>query len=573
MKTLRDSISTLLASWCEGLLQHQIDRPEDSALHGGLMCPDCGFVHGRCADALYPFLSMARQTGEPKWIEAAIRVQKWSDWVSQDDGSFVNDRPGNPWTGITVFGALALGEALHHHGEMLPASARANWTRRLEQAALWIEGVDWSSHGTINYPISTAAALASASQVLGEPRMLATARHWAHWARDFLMPDGLLFGEGQRTPTERGVYAVDAPYNLEESLPNLALYAHIAGDDEVRDLILRSFEAHLDFLLPDGSYDAGWSSRSFKWTLWGSRTSDGIAGLLPLARYDPRIAEAVRRNVEYLRGCTFDGLLYGGPHLRSQGRLPCIHHTFAHAKALAFALDAGHFSDERVLLPCDRARGIIKRDAIGTTFVSLGRWRASFTVSDVFYGARGSRASGGALTMLWHRATGPLCVSSMSDYQRIEPTNMASTQAESEISVLTPRLEQGSFSSELDLSARLEASQDSVKASGRLTNLRDETSGEFCIETRFEGDTVHFHVTGQGATFVLPIASPHEEEVVRQARSVEIRKPNARVVVESSVDLHRDTNRIFHFVPGVQAVRLAMEVPAEGVHVSLSVTD
>ena len=109
METLRDSISTLLACWCEGLLRHQLDSRDDPSLHGGLMCPDCGFVHGRCGDALYPFLRMASQTNEPKWIEAAVAVQSWSDWVSQPEGSFVNDRPGNPWTGITVFGALALG--------------------------------------------------------------------------------------------------------------------------------------------------------------------------------------------------------------------------------------------------------------------------------------------------------------------------------------------------------------------------------------------------------------------------------------------------------------------------------
>ncbi len=237
--------------------------------------------------------------------------------------------------------------------------------------------------------------------------------------------DGLLFGEGARHPTPRGIYAVDALYNLEESLPNLALYAEIAGDAAMRDLILRSFAAHLDFLLPYGSYDAGWGSRAFKWTLWGGRTSDGIAGILPLARFDARIAEAVARNLEFLRFCTHDGLLYGGPHLKNQGRAACIHHTFTHAKALAFALDAGDFEPPRCQLPSDTPRGIWTRKEIGTTFVSIEKWRASFTVSDVFYGARGSRASGGAPTMIWHKNTGPLCVSSMSDYELIEPTNMA----------------------------------------------------------------------------------------------------------------------------------------------------
>ncbi|MBC8103686.1 MAG: hypothetical protein H7Z41_14005 [Cytophagales bacterium] len=214
MNPLREEMTLLLTDWCEGLLRHQIHDPDDVSRHGGLRCPDCGIVHGRCGDALYPFLKMARETGDDRWVRAAAAVQQWSDTASRDDGSFVNEVEGNHWNGITVFAALALSEALHFHGDLLTAEASARWTRRLERAAHWINGIDWADHGTINYPISAAAALASAGRVLQDETLLQTARHWGTWARDYFLPDGILFGEGPRPPTIRGIYAVDALYNL-----------------------------------------------------------------------------------------------------------------------------------------------------------------------------------------------------------------------------------------------------------------------------------------------------------------------------------------------------------------------
>ena len=570
---LRNNLSLLLVDWCHGLLRHQIHAPAETAQHGGLLCPDCGIIHGRSADAVYPFLTVAQVMEPGPWVQAAVAVQQWSDQVSRDDGSFANEVEGNDWNGITVFGALALGEALHHHGALLPEASRSRWAERLHRASRWISGVDWAEHGTINYPISAAAALASAGRVLRDEALLQSARHWGTWARDYFLPDSILFGEGERSPTRRGIYAVDVPYNLEESLPNLALYAEITGDEEAKQLILRSFTSHLDFLLPDGSLDAGWCSRSFKWTLWGSRTSDGIAGLLPYARFNDRIAEAVWRNAEYLRSCTHEGLLYGGPHLRRHGRKPCIHHTFTHAKAISTALNCGYDAYSRRDLPSDLARGSVTHDLLGTTLVSLGRWRASFTVSDVPYGTRGSHASGGALTMLWHAATGPLCVSSMSRYDRIEGRNMAASRSGRETSVLTPRLQRGAFSSALDRAATLAAGEDSVTVRGRLTDLQDRTDAEFLLETRFSKDVVHFHARGEGAAFVLPIVSRSDEAITLSDHRVVIRKPGAKVLVESEGLIQGTSERVFHFVPGVQAVRLEIDVPAWGRDVSVRIQE
>ncbi|EMI16942.1 hypothetical protein RMSM_06143, partial [Rhodopirellula maiorica SM1] len=54
--------------------------------------------------------------------------------VSQPDGSWTNDINPKAWRGTTIFGAIALAEALHYHGEVLDQSRRDAWTIRLDEA-------------------------------------------------------------------------------------------------------------------------------------------------------------------------------------------------------------------------------------------------------------------------------------------------------------------------------------------------------------------------------------------------------------------------------------------------------
>ncbi len=46
--------STLLKTWCDGLMARQVVTMRDPAFHGGLLCPACALIHGRCGDAVYP---------------------------------------------------------------------------------------------------------------------------------------------------------------------------------------------------------------------------------------------------------------------------------------------------------------------------------------------------------------------------------------------------------------------------------------------------------------------------------------------------------------------------------------
>lgn len=227
-------------------------------------------------------------------------------------------------------------------------------------------------------------------------------------------------------PTPKDGYPVDLGYNVEESLPNLAFYAAAAGNDALAELVGCSMRSHLEFMLPDGAWDNSWGTRSFKWTYWGSRTSDGMAAGYALFMDEyPEFRTAVRRNLELLRRATYGGMLYGGMHYRSAGQPPCNHHTFSHARGLASLLAVYEpASADAMPLPREAAEGVREFRDIRTWLVAAGSWRATITDLDAPYRVMGTHPMGGALSLLWHRTLGPVFAAGMNRYALIEPTNM-----------------------------------------------------------------------------------------------------------------------------------------------------
>src|SRR5690554_388672 len=140
----------LLQEWCDALISLQLDEIKTPGIYGGIMCPACSRIHGRCADAVYPLMYMAHRTGEQCYLDAAIKLQAWSDHVSSPDGSWVNETEKS-WKGITVFGALSLGEAIRHHGMILEKETYKKWIDRLNKASEFIYNTFTMDTGNINY--------------------------------------------------------------------------------------------------------------------------------------------------------------------------------------------------------------------------------------------------------------------------------------------------------------------------------------------------------------------------------------------------------------------------------------
>jgi hypothetical protein len=586
--------SSLLKTWCDGLLDNQVQGLRGAGANGGFLCPGCGLIHGRSADAVYPLLRVARTTGDARYVRAAVAVQDWSErHVSRADGSWVNDAVLSEWKGITVFRAIALAEALLHHGDLLDKATREAWRTRLAAAYGFLESYITIDTGNINYPVSAAYAFSLGAKALDRPDYDARAKGLAQACLDYFTPNGLLFGEGhpQRGLTPKGRRPVDLGYNVEESLPALVMYGMRARDEVVLERVISALRAHMEFMLPDGAWDNSWGSRNYKWTWWGSRTSDGChPAYRLLADRDPRFAEVSARNLALMRACTHDGLLYGGPHARQRGYEPCIHHTFAHAKALAAVVDlAAPRAVERAALPRDAAYGLKSFPEIGTHLAAVGPWRATFTDYDFDYLAPsgGGHASGGALSLLHHQTLGPVLAASMTRYKVVEIGNQQ-TPINALHRPLTPRIELvdgDTFTSLGDLAADMSVEYDargvSVSAKGRLLTpdgKAPSSGARYTLTYRLTetGLILTARVTdlpqGQSARFILPVISAAQETVKRpSARAIAIAKPGGDLAITSvSVDLEPLAPlRVFNLVPGFEALELALRLTANGAEIHI----
>jgi hypothetical protein len=586
----------LLRTWCDGLIPHQVTAIYDPTLHGGLLCPACVLIHGRCADAVYPLLHMAHTSGESKYLQSALMMYEWSEQqVSRADGSWINDVNLSTWKGITVFHAIALAEALHFHGSVLDTQTRKRWTDRLARAAQFLDGFITMQTGNINYPVTSSLCFALCAQALGDHHYQDRAHELAHSSLNYFTKNNLLFGEGHpfNVVTKKGCHPVDLGYNVEESLPALAEYALLTKDQAVLDQAIIALRAHMEFMLPDGGWDNSWGTRNYKWSYWGSRTSDGCqAAYVLLSPYEPKFREVAQRNLDLMAACTHDGLLYGGPDYFAHGDRPCIHHTFSHAKALATVLDRGAnlpanlAPTERQQLPCDVPTGLKHYPEIGVHLASVGPWRATVTEYDWEYVERvqasggsggGGSASGGAMSFLFHRTLGPILTASMTEYQIIEVANQQTFRDYPHMT-LTPRIEcksSGTYTSLSDLEATVTATtpegQINFDVNGSLQNIAHQplSTGDinYHLTYNLTESSVTITATATGATpptspvqFILPVISQSTETVEQpEPGTIHITKPKGIVIVRTNAPHSFEPvprERTFNLVPGFECVPL-----------------
>ncbi|EMI57279.1 hypothetical protein [Rhodopirellula sallentina] len=587
---------SLLVDWCDGMIRRQVNNPSDPSRHGALICPACSHIHGRCSDALYPFMHLARVTGEQKYLDAAINVYDWAENnVSQPDGSWTNDINPKAWRGTTIFGAIALAEALHYHGELLDATRREAWTKRLDEAVggyLYrdFRKIDFTN---LNYGMTGVYGFHLFGNLLGNPKYTARSDQFAKRVKEFFTdPNMLLWGEGKPNDNRsgRGLLPVDLGYNVEESLNGVVLYAIEVGDQEMLDLATKTLNGHLEFMLPDGAWDNSWGTRSQKWSYWGSRTSDGCQPAFSLmAGYNPAFGTAAIRNAELLQRCTADGLLHGGPDYVSHGIKPCIHHTFAHAKVMALVQDRAATLpkvDDTAPLPRAVADGVKHFSELDVWLAARGPWRATISAYDSIYKTKKSgllqQPTGGSLSVLYHEKVGTLLASSMARYEMVEPLNMQPQPGRD--FPLTTRVERhvdGSWFTNLyELDAKVSTEEDGENVEIRVETFLENESRELIsegeapwqIQYRFGPDNATIiveapeQVSPGDDSLIVPILSPAGEEVRQVSDTrIEVVKPKGTVVIESNATLSVQgdpTKRVFNMVPGAEALPLEIKIPA-----------
>nr|WP_319509526.1 hypothetical protein [uncultured Draconibacterium sp.] len=582
----------LLTDWCNGMIKNQIIEPGNTERHGALGCPSCDHIHGRCMDAVYPFLYMADATGDKKYLDAAILVMEWAENnVSQADGSWTVIPNPKSWKGISVFGAIALGEALHYHGNILDEALREKWTKRLRKVADYILDKFSIDFTNVNYGFTAVYGMHLFGKVLHEPKYTARSKELAKDVKNFFTkPNTLLWGEAKPIDKKsaKGLPGVDLGYNVEESLNSVVLYALEENDSELLELLEKALASHAEFMLPDGAWDNTWGTRHNKWSYWGSRTTDGCQmGYGMMADRNPAFGRVAYQSTQLLKECTADGLIHGGPHYISHGIPPCIHHTFAHAKPLAGILDAGKKLpkiDIKRALPCETAYGLKEFPEISTWLVSNKSWRGTVTSYDMLYHKTKpvQQATGGALAVLYHKKAGLLFAASMAKYIIVEPNNQQYYDGEE--FALTPRIEVKEnnqwYTNLYDLEAKVNCSESDNEIRFEVeTQIQNENreklagaGSNFQLNYNFTNDIVEIRAQAskgntKEATLVLPVASINSEKVVQSSpNKIEIFKAGGTVVLESNVPLQikpTERGRVFNLVPGVEAVPVLAEINPE----------
>ena len=580
---------SLLRKWCKGLIDLQIQSDADPKKVGGIKCPSCNFIHGRIGDAIYPLMHIAHRDNDSRYADAALKLFRWTENnVSTKHGSWINDFE-NKWQGISVFGAIALAEALERHGSILDRRDFDILSKRLKKAADFIYERFSFKYGTINYPVSAAYALSLFAKIFDEKKYAERAKFFGRGAlKYFTNNDKLLYGEGKPADaaSSKGLYAVDLGYNVEESLPSLVGYALTQNDGEVLETAEESMKRHLEFMLPDGAWDNSWGTRNFKWTYWGSRTSDGcLYAYAMLADKNPAFYRAALENARLLDRCTWDNLLHGGPHYKTRGVPPCIHHSFAHAKCAASVLDNARpipANAEKTKLPREREYGLKLFRDIDTALVSKGKFRATITAYDREYNdVRNGHPTGGALSLLWHENAGAIFAASMNDYRRIEPQNMQADNSPDSMP-LTPRIEADiggvKYRNISDLSAKMRPEYGKEKvtvfAESKLVDAEQKSppNGEILCSAIYEfsddGVDLKFRTKQNGdkkekVKIILPLVSQSGETYKMPAKnSLVLNRENCRIKLSADkniVKMPMKKGRVFNFVPGMEAIALSIE--------------
>ncbi len=598
----KNLITGLLKDWTDGLLAMQINNPSNLDEHGALGCPSCSHIHGRCMDAVYPFLYMADVTGDTKYIEGAKLVMLWAENnVSQENGAWTVIRNPKSWKGITVFGAIALAEALYYHGHVLDEVTRNTWTSRLAKAGQYIYDTFTIDFTNINYPGTAVYGLNLIGDVLKRDDFKTKSIKLASQVKTyFTTNEGLLYGECKKSSSKlssKGLHGVDLGYNVEETLNSLVMYALKMKDEDLLQILTKTLNSHLEFMLPDGAWDNSWGNRMYKWSYWGSRTCDGSQPAFGMmAHINPAFGTAAFKNTELLKRCTKNGLIHGGPHFISAGIKPCVHHTFTHAKPLAALLDHWEHLPEinvKANLPRTKADGITKFKDLDVSLFARGDWRGTVSVYDAEYHYKYDyrQASGGALGVLYHNKVGLLCTASMAVYHLVEKNNQQ-LQPGKDI-CLTPRIETFVddvwYTNLYDLPATLKGTDNKgiivLKAHVKLKNVNRkvvlETASKFNISYNCSVDKMEIRVkTNENilhpTAFVLPIVSVANEKVsIISKNKITIQKPEGLVAITGSSAIQikaLSSSRTFNMVPGVEALPIEVFFTSNIKEVSLTVT-
>lgn len=551
----------LLKDWCDKLIELQITDKKGRGLFGGILCEACGYIHGRCADAIYPMITMYKKTGDSKYLTCAENLYTWQiNNVRKSDGLNINDS-FNLWIGVSEFYQLMLGMTLYEFKDILPQKTYDLWHDDFVNMSnvIYKHPIFISPNAAANYIITYLTSMAMAYKITGDEKFKTEAISREESVLKYITEDGYIYGEmNGRQCSEKGHKNIDLGYNVEESIGNLAIYAKFIERENILKLCVELMKNSADFMLPDGAWDGSWGNRAVKWTYYGSRTSDGAqVAFRVLADYEPMFYEACLRNTLIMKEMTVDGLLMGGKMYESAEMLACAHHTFVHAKSLAYVVNHPFENCERTLIPQDSEFGFKEIKSAGVALASIGDFRATITATSLE--VPGNRViTGGSISCLYNKHYGVLLTSNTYNFTLAEPTNMQAPYQRAEI-CQTLRIEDNGYISMFCLNADVDFKDNIYSAKGKLTKGNGETSSDYELSYEFLKDTLKIKAKGRGK-LILPVVCDYDKKVEHNENTISFENvtlsANKKIMFKEGC--HR--NRIFNPTGGFVALPLYIEL-------------
>ena len=553
----------LFDRWSAGLLALEMSGTGRPELDGNLTCPACASMHGRAADAVWPLVWAWNRTGESRYLEAAQRLVRWARHnCERPDGAYLNDVKSS-WRGTTAFRQTALGKALLRFGDKLEAPVRAEWRgifdRQTEWLHKWTEDPNFSVN--VNYRAGVALSMEIAYALTGDARHRAVGDRQAQRVLDCIAADELLYGEAHPpmdAATARGCRGVDIGYNMEETLPAMLEWAELRGDEAALARLTACGEAHLAFVLPDGAIDNSFGSRAYKWSYWGSRTSDGALPLYAaLARRGVRgAARAASLTLGIYERATdpVTGLLAGGMDGVAADEPTCLHHALCHLKTLPEFIERPTADEARGTLPTEQGLWLRKFTTVDVAVAGVGPWRLTASANDSVFGDFANLATGGgSLTLLHHREAGPVFAASMAKWKLTEAHNMQQQRHDDATRSFTPRLEtaDGRYANVYDRQVAFDAEERggtiAMTARGSLRDADGKAPGDggaFLIEWKASADAVTVSARCESpCSLVLPVLARPEDGISVAGGRIAVAKRGGTLSLEANRDFARQATQ------------------------------
>ncbi len=536
---------------------------------GNFNCPACDFKHGRSADAVYPFMYMYSITKNIKWKNASLSLLDWSEEnVSLKNGAYKNDITSE-WTGTTVFTVIALLDTLSDFGSFFLALERNLLEKRVRKALDYLATFDDLKDRNINYPIANSLALYLGYLYFKEEKYKAKSYDFVSSYTNAVTKNNLLYGEGRprEERTEKNIAPVDIGYNAEESIPSMLRLALLSGNKNLYSLALRLSYGILPFMLADGGIDNSFGTRSFKWTYYGSRTSDGLCtAFLMLSKEDPVFGQVALKNLEAQKRATNDDLLSGGPGYKMAGSQSCVHHSFTHLKVISFILFHKLYENYReteIRLPRYADYPPFYYDEIGVILSSSEGLSLSVSLNDWIYIPEG-HPSGGTIGILHHEKAGVILISSMNEYVMKEKNNMQKKPLSLRHENLSTRVEKDGFSSVYDFKAGFSILDNCIKVDGCMKDKNAKEGDNYSFSYLLRDGKLEITVRADLGVFILPLVIYEGDEIIRDENGITIKRGSYQIEIRGkNFSFPYGDELIFNLIPGFMALKTEIRIDKE----------